>query len=338
MNIDPDVSRRINIARLLLICGVVVTHIQPQIFITNIDYSLADTIKLFFSNVFFKVGVPILATISGYLLFSSRIHKDLPTLFVRKLRSIGIPLVAWNLPFVLLFFLLQIYMPQTFQGEWYSLYPFSLETWLSAIFAVFDTPINYPLYFLRDIFLITVLAPVYWSVFKKVPYIGLVVTFVIFYFNLDQGFILRNSVYFCFYLGILAATQQWNINCLDKYGYHLFSLYLAACLFIIFKKIEDIEAFIVFTPLLIWPVLSKLVNTRCGYFFEKYSQYSFLLFLSHLPILYVMHKLYLAFLPGIPYLIFWALSAIITICICLFILPLAGRLMPNVYRLAVGGR
>ncbi len=337
MRIDRDINRRITIAKLLLIFGIVITHVPPFMELSDLTFHFAETTKAFFAHAFFRAAVPLLAAISGYLLFSSTLYQNIKKLFVKKFRSIVIPLILWNLPMAMIIYVLQKYNHGTYDAM-QILYPFTLDAWLNAVTGISTLPINKPLYFLRDIFVISIIAPLYWAVFKKIPYIGLVVLLIVFYLDLDGELVMRNSMYFTFYLGILAATQNWNLKCLDKYGYHLFTVFTCACIYIIYNRINNKEAFIIFSSFMIWPALSKIVDTPIGNFFEKYSQYSFLLFLSHVPIMFILHKLYLHYAVGIPYFVFWVLAPAITIYICLAILPNTRNIFPGLYRVAVGGR
>lgn len=337
MLIDPDISRRIAITKLLMVMGIVVTHIPPWLDITDLSFTTPETIKAFFSHALFRAAVPILAAISGYLLFSSKLFLDIKKLLTKKFRSIIIPLIIWNLPFAIIIFLLQSFDSNIYTSH-HTLYPFSLSNWLIAVTAVIDSPINAPLYFLRDLFVISMLAPFYWMLFKNVPYVGLAVVLIIFYFNLDGDIILRDSMFVTFYFGILASTQQWNLRSLDKYAYSLLIIFLFACIYIVYDKIDNKETFIIFSPFLIWPALSKIVYTPLGDFLAKYTKYSFLLFLSHLPIMFVFYKIFLIIGDNIPYFVFWVISPLITIYLALVIIPKIEYLFPSAYKLSVGGR
>ena len=241
MSIDPDISRRIAIAKLLLIIGIVVTHIPPWIpDIADLSFTVSDTLKAFFSHAFFRAAVPLLVAISGYLLFSSKLYLDKKKLFTKKFRTIIIPLIIWNLPLVVIVFLLQVIDSNIYTSH-HTLYPFSFDNWFIAFTGIIDAPINPALYFLRDIFVISMLAPFYWLLFKKMPYIGLGALLIIFYFNFDGALILRDSMFVTFYFGMLAATQQWDLKLLDKYGYLFLIIFLISCIYIVYNKIDNKE-------------------------------------------------------------------------------------------------
>src|SRR5690348_3305233 len=66
------ISRRIEILRVLLICGIVVLHTPPTWSLEALPPEAGvwpGVVKLFFDYGPFRAGVPTLSLISGYLLF-----------------------------------------------------------------------------------------------------------------------------------------------------------------------------------------------------------------------------------------------------------------------------
>ena len=337
MKLDQDISRRISIAKFLMIIGVVIIHIPPYTALPDLAFNFTDTTKAFFSHAFFRAGVPILAAISGYLLFRSSLHLNMPKLIIKKARTLIIPLIIWNIPFAIVIVAVQYYNPHIYDAA-YILYPFSLEGWLNGVFSMYNPPFNKPLYFLRDLFVIAVLAPLYWQLFKKIPYLGFAVIIVIFAYDLDGPLITRDSMYAAYYLGILAATQKWDLRMLDKYAYPLFALYVMGCIFMIFYKIDNRDAYSIIAPFLIWPILSKITYTRAGDILVDNAKPSFLLFLSHVPIMFIFYQLYMRIDNNIPYLVFWLVTPVITTFIIIKFLSKTEQISPPLYRLSTGGR
>ncbi len=337
MKLDQDISRRINMTKLLMIIGVVIAHVPPFTFLPDLVFNFTDTTKAFFTHSFFRAAVPILATMSGYLLFISAAHLNIPKLIAKKARTLVIPLIIWNMPFAIIIVLLQYYNPDIYEAR-YTLYPFSLEGWLNGLLGIYGEPLNGPLYFLRDLFLIAVLAPFYWMIFKKIPYIGFAVIVIIFAFKLDGALILRDSMYVAYYLGVLAATQKWDLKALDKYAYPLFAVFIMGCIYLIYNKIDNSDAYSIVAPFLVWPILAKLTYTRVGDFLVNNTKHSFLLFLSHTPIMFIFYQLYTRIDNNIPYLVFWLATPIITTFIILKLLPKTEQFFPPLYKLSTGGR
>jgi hypothetical protein len=145
-------------------------------------------------------------------------------------------------------------------------------------------------------------------------------------------------MYATYYIGILAATQKWDLKMLDKYAYPLFALFIMGCVYVTYNKIDNSDAYSIITPFLVWPILAKVAYTRVGDFLVDNTKHSFLLFLSHTPIMFIFYQLYTRIDNNIPYLVFWLATPAITTFIIIKFLPKTERLFPPLYRLSTGGR
>ena len=335
MQLDPQISKRISIIKFLMIIGIVICHIPPYQQLSEIGYSSSETIKAFFGHGIFKAAVPVLAAISGFLLFYSGAHLHYGKLMVKKTRSIFIPLVLWNLPFAIIIYLAQ---KHNYYNNYIHLYPFELGNWLKVVIGTTIEPINYPLYFLRDLCVILLMSPVQWLMLKKIPYWGLAIVLVILFFDLDGKLIFRDTMLVAFYVGGLAATQKWDLTYLDRYQAILLFIFVAACIFVTMFRIENKDMFLILSPFLIWPALSGLVNTRVGNLLHSYSRYSFFLFLSHAPIMFVIYRVFNRLSFDIPYMVFWILAPVVTVLITIPVLNKIRHLFPNVSPIFLGGR
>ncbi len=139
--------------RIVLISGIVFVHIP---FDTDSSpfhgaYGLFDWLRVFLRDSLFRVGVPCLSAISGYLLFRhGSASLDYGKTVRRKAKTVLLPFLLWNSVFFLFVLILQNrgigdgYIPDLTSAS-----PRMLAT---LLFAVEGTPIDLPLYFLRDLF------------------------------------------------------------------------------------------------------------------------------------------------------------------------------------------
>ncbi len=334
--LEKDISKRIWITRYFMIIGIIILHLPPYKPLSEVNGPFFEYIKAFLSHGVFRAAVPVLTAISGYLIFKSRLYLYPKKLVKKKFFSIIYPLIIWNIPFAVFIFAVQKYnlLSHDFSAK---LYPFDLMAWINALTGLTESPVNYPLNFLRDLFIISILSPLFWQLIKRAPYTGLVLILVIYQFNLDGQLILRNPMIVSFYLGALAANQQWDLKRLDKYAPILLSIFIAICIAIIYFKIENRNLFRLVSPFLIWPSMSLLENSRAGKFLHNYSKNSFLTFLSHGPLILIIWILFQKIPADIPYLVYWIAAPIITVIITI----LANRLLHKVPKLAailLGGR
>ena len=337
MQLDAEISKRISIIKYVMIIGIVVTHIPPFEHIHAFGFSTIETIKVFFAHGVFKVAVPVLATISGFLVFSSKLYLNYSKLIYKKSRSILLPLILWNLPFALIIYLLQKY---EFSGYhyWIELHPISIENWLLVVVGWTGLPINYPLHFLRDLFVVALMTPLFWLLLKRIPYLGFLIVLTVYYFDLEGGLVMRNNMLVTFYLGALAATQKWNLKSLDRHYLVLAIVFICACLIITTYRTDNRELFVILSPFMVWPFFSCVTNTKLGDILHRYSKNSFFLFLSHAPILFILYKIYQNLPVDIPYSLFWCTAPIITILIANPMVKKTRQWFPNTSQILLGGR
>lgn len=336
-SIDSNISSRIALLRYIMIFGIVILHTPPYVPLTETGSSAFDFLKAFFQHAAFRSSVPVLTFISGFLLFSVDLDKQFEKLFAKKTRTILVPLIAFNLPLALVIYVAQ---SNQFAGSVFSqpLYPFDLRTWGNAVVGLSGPPVNYPLNFLRDLFIVSLMAPLFGAFLRRFAWVGVFVIFGIFWFNLDKDLVLRNTMPIVFYLGGMAAIHNWNMRKLDKYAIWLFFLFVLFCAAMVLFKIENRNYLRLMSPILIWPAASLLVGTKIGLWLQSISKYSFITFLTHGPILFGLWLAYQKVLAPAPYWIFWFSAPVIAAILAAVVQVGGRRACPQVMRVLLGGR
>lgn len=319
-----------------MVIGIIVLHLPKYQPLSEIE-SLFEYVKAFFSHGVFRATVPVLTVISGYLVFRANLHVQPKTLLVKKIKSVFVPLFVWNIPFVIAIYLSQKYslLSHNFSAE---LYPIQIENWVNALVGLFGSPANYPLNFLRDLFTVSLLAPVFGVLLNRAPYIGIIIVLFVYFFNLDGNFVIRNSMIVSFYIGGLAATQNWDLTVLDKHAKWLFLAFFASCILIVLFKVENKELFRLLAPFMVWPAISLIENKKIYELLYKYSKNSFFTFLAHGPIILILWFLFSKFSDSVPYYVYWMTSPIITVCLCILLATYFKRFFPRVASVVLGGR
>ena len=334
---DKNVSIRISVLRYLMIAGIVILHVPPYVPLNETGAGLFPFIKAFFSHGVFRSTVPVLACISGFLLFSSSLDRDTPKLLAKKIRGLALPMFIWNFPLALLIYAIQA------QGLFdisfsETLHPFNLENWMNAVFGVFSEPVNYPLNFLRDLFVIALLAPVFGIFLRKIPWVGLAIVSVFFWYNLDGELVLRNTMPINFYIGGMAAILAWDLKKLDHLWVWLLLILICSCFMIVYYEIGDRRWFKIVSPFLIWPLSACALNVPAGKTLARMSKFSFFIFLSHGPLLLIVWQLY-SRIPGDSfYPVFWFVAPIIVIFTAQALYLFFRTTMPGLLQFLLGGR
>ena len=97
--LDANISSRINLMRILLISGIVFVHVpsDPQTSPFLGTFGILDWLRVFLGDSLFRVGVPCLSAISGYLLFRRGLDDfDYGRRSRSKARTVLAPFLIWN--------------------------------------------------------------------------------------------------------------------------------------------------------------------------------------------------------------------------------------------------
>jgi len=308
---DTEISQRINILRYFMIFGIIMLHTPQFVPLVETGSAPFDFLKATFQHAIFRCSVPVLTCISGYLLFKASYDLKYPTLVVKKVRTLLVPLIIFNLPLAGLVYMTQVMGVQVHDFS-QTLHPFQLRSWADAVIGLFESPVNYPLNFLRDLFVISLLSPIAGFALRNFMWPGFAIVFAVFWFGWDGKLILINDMAFMFYIGGMAAVGNWNLRALDKYAPVLLLGFLALCVAIVALQIESKSYIRLVAPFMIWPAASLLVNTFVGTRIAALAKYSFLTFLVHGPILLVSWMAYQkVFAATVPYWVYWVVTPVI---------------------------
>jgi succinoglycan biosynthesis protein ExoH len=330
---DTDLTeKRIDLLRSLMIFGVVVLHTPPYVPIAQVGSDPFDLIVAFFQHAVFRTTVPILTFISGYLLFRSSLDRQPTRLLQKKWKSIVIPFLFFNLSLVAMFVLLR-------DGAGITLGSARIETtqdWLNATLGLTASPLNYPLNFLRNLIPLFLIAPLLGWLLRNAAWPGLVLVFLIFHFDFDGLFLMRDAMAPVFYLGGMAAILKWNMRSLDRYALPLLAAFLGMCACIVHFRVINTSYLQMAAPFFIWPAASLLVPTAFGAWLGKMSKYSYFLFLSHAPVLLLVAMLYKKSAGVIPFPVYWVVTPLIVTSIVVGLYLLFMRVAPATFNVLIG--
>lgn len=328
-------GQRISILRFVLIFGVVLLHVPPYVPIAELEPGAFAWIKAFFQSAMFRCSVPVLTVVSGYLLFRAGLDLQYGKLVRKKVGTLLVPFLAFNLPLVALAVLLQARGGLAISTQ---LVPFEWGTMLDATLGLTAPPLNYPLNFLRDLFVLALLAPLLGWLIRRAPWLGLVLVLAVALGNLDGLVVLRTEMLVTFYLGGLAAVYRWNLQALDRFALPCLVLFVAACAFVVEARVANTAWLGMVAPLLVWPATSLLVGTRFGAWLARMSRHSFFLFLTHSVVLMLAWAVYGRLGQSVPYPLFWVATPILTTALLVSVHALGTRYLTGLFNLLLGAR
>lgn len=335
MTIDSSVSKRVAMLRTILIMLVVLLHIgTPELSQINYGDPL-ELVRFFFQNELGRLAVPTLTMISGYLLYSSKLDLVPMKLYRKKIKTLLIPFLFFNVVYYLAQYGIEYYT------GWAPLASLVEKTDLlnwNYLFSYSGPPLNVALHFLRDLFVLVLLAPVFGYFMRHVPLLGLAIVVAVFMPDLDGHLVNRNTMPVLFYIGGMAAVGGWNLKRFDYLAIPMSAVLVGVCIATIYFHVDDYVYIYLTAPFAVWPASSLLVNTRVGNWAVKYSKYSFFLFLAHSPLIRVtvlLRSKYGADLAAGEYIV---LSFIFIVALVPLVYNLAVQLTPKTFGLLTGGR
>ena len=212
--------------------------------------------------------------------------------------------------------------------------------WFNAITGFRNFPVNYPLHFLRDLFMISLVAPIMWMFLRHrvTGYVGLLLLLLVYYYDLDRLYVLTNDMYITFYLGGIAAARNWNLKCLDRFAKWIAALLIVICIVIVQYKLIHKDAFVLLSPLLVWPSMSLIMNTRLGNALNRYASCSFFVYVVHAPVILTLWLVYQSISIEMPYALYWCASPILAAGLCVLANMGLSRFTPRLAEWVSGGR
>lgn len=313
MKTDTIETRLISSLRFPLIVCVVIIHA----YYLNIDienYPICYKISYFFSQCITKVAVPLFMLFSGYLLFykTETYTKDIYIQKVKKrTHSLLIPYLIWNTLFLLVYYIIHTFFPELISGKNKLMTNYTITDWLNTYWntknineTIYGTPcpINYPLWFIRDLFILVLFSPILHWLIKHFKYIFICILGIINICNLTPimaGF--NHEAIFYFSLGALFSIHKINFAEILKRKATLYSL-LFGITIILRIALEHTDITILsHNPISIFrlmvfvgtfatiAVVANIISRKDSKDITTLSRYSFFIYLYHaLPLAFLL--------------------------------------------------
>ncbi|MFK3738421.1 acyltransferase family protein [Massilia sp. TN1-12] len=335
MHLAPDIAKRISILRTVLILFVVLLHIGTPNVKALDGNDLLQLARFFFQDELGRLAVPTLTMVSGYLLFASGLDLAPLKLYAKKIRTLLVPFFFFNI----VYFAVQYGIEYT--TGWAPLYLLVSKPdhqILNYLFNYDGIPLNGALHFLRDLFVLVLLAPLFGYFMRRMPTLGLILVIAVFMNDLDGHLVNCNTMAVLFYIGGMAATGRWDVRRLDRFAVPALALLAAVCIGTIYFRVDDYVYIYLTAPLAVWPASSLLLGTRFGDWAANYSKYSFLLFLTHTPLIRLAENLCAHYGASVLDIGYAAPTFLVLVGITPLAYAVAMRAMPRTFCVLVGGR
>ena len=296
--LSQDVSERIRIARPLCIFFMVYVHINPGV--AEFDAATHgirafDWLRFILADGVGRTSIGLLATVSGFLAISTGRIFPFARFLKKRVNSLILPMAFWSGAILLMYLageqVKDGYLEHQVGEAWSWAH---VPNWL---FGITDRPANYPLGFLRDLFLCAALTPVIIFAMRKAALPVLAILFVLMVTHIPTIFF-GNNIPFLYSLGIwLALNGKPMTKFVDKYAvlivlvFAAYTVGMAALSFYDVLHPEDhigpivlgvLEIQRVFGAAAFWAICGWMMKGGIGKFFMRLEPFAFAVFCSHM--------------------------------------------------------
>jgi len=358
VKLDRESSERLALIRFPLIVGVVFAHIYGS----TVDFAdgaigLAQpsVVSTFIRNLISlgiaKIAVPAFCFIAGFLFFNQlKWSKDAYLKKVNsRVKTLVVPFLFWNLLFLLLLAIAQT-IPLTsiyFSPKNAPISSYGMFDFIDAVIGLTRTPIAYQFWFIRDLIILIVFAPLIHEMIKKAPFIFLFLFVALWFFELWPFYFPQARTVCFFYMGSLVAIKSYNIFSLDKYGKPISTLYVFVVILDALTKGEwfnyqlhqigvvlGLGSVLFFTK-----ILAKNENIKAVFLWL--SGTGFFIYVFHEPLLTTIVKISYRFihpLTDTQILTIYFFAPVVVIAISIIIFVFLRKTFPKATKVVVGGR
>jgi len=293
--IDPDVSSRIDVLRIILIGLIVLCH-GGRFVGSDVPFCgpVVEFVLTLINRGFDCVAVPLFFCISGFLLLRKLELSPAAyaSLIRKKAISIGIPFLIFNGMWIVWIFTIgSIVM--------FGSRSFLLEAGiLRKLLGIGTSPINYPLWFLRDLLIIFFFSPIFLFFYKRLPVTGLFVLLVLWFVESPASEYSLCGFAFAFYAGGFLARRGMNLR--DTAGWDKVVLPL----FLVGSVVVGLQPWIGLDPYALAAVKKVYQMIGVGFFWclsryrwmkgsallHSLASFSFFIFLTHEPTVSILQS------------------------------------------------
>ena len=350
-------SERITSLRWLCIVLVLMQHaVQWPYFQASLaDFCFEPVFGWVYMTVVYGLGigiVPVFFIISGYLQFAKpRNYKDT---VLKKLEGLMLPMLIWTAVACLEYLALKKWTGRILQFAF--LESSNPLDWLKGIFGDYSgmlsgsigVPLLYQFWFIRDLFILSILSPLINWLLHKIPWIYMTLCLLALVFVISP--LTAPHALFFYSLGGLCAIRKWNFFSLaDKWI--PWPLVIAGCIAAVFHVHSEglycgiTTHFLAHLPtfFLLLKLSGILISHRkAKAFVRNMAPQSMFLYCSHSYMtIYVIGLLLIRFIDvtGTLGMIFFALALFVAdLLVCTFAGVLLLRYLPKTFSVLCGGR
>jgi hypothetical protein len=229
------------------------------------------------------------------------------------------------------------------------------KEYINAIFGVTGDPFAFQFWFVRDLFVTTLVTPLLWMLIRHAPWLGAAALGACWISGWDMVIFFRPDVPFFFYMGAVLHQKKLPIVLPLRTTLILFAAYiLLDSLRALAPYVVDFTDHVypewievatrilrIFGVLSCWGLIYRWSETKTGAVISGYGGLAFFLHSAHWPLLAIIKVAVWKFIPGESdfwMLVHYVVSVSITIAVGLSLGLGLAKIAPNIFSLMNGGR
>lgn len=338
---EKILSEKIKTVGFIMTCFIVFYHCNiPKIFYTNNIFD--NQINIFLFSFFEQMGIFAMSfffAVTGFLLFNNLNKKNYYLKIKRRIFSLLIPYILWQVIFTIVKLILYK--------------KFSLLNFLYSTFCFVQWPIDGALWYVYAVFILAIFSPLLLLVFNN-KFIGcvfiLIVILLLYISKSTKIQLFYNIISYGYIPNILYYLPSYIIGCfygrfyneLNKENY---LIYIFLILFIIFLLDKNFEGILNETVIKIIPIAILFLLPTIPFFKDKkIYRLNFLIYAIHQPFILVITQ-YINIFYRFKVIPISIMNISIRVMILAFIILIAdiiyftlNKLHPRILKLLTGGR
>lgn len=350
MEIDKNTSRTISFLRFPLIICVISIH---TVFTLDKSFEGYEYFK-YMLGLFTSFAVPIFFIISSFLFFHgmqdfdiSKWHDKLKS----RVKTLVIPYLFWNFCYLMFMLAVQLLIPNMMGGGRKMIYDYSFWEVLDSFWnfggMYYGMPILYSFWFIRNLIVLNLLAPIFYLFLKKQPILFFIIGLIVFIFN-PFHFIptemdwVKSVLFYGF--GTFCAIHRFDFTNIRKLFYPLIIFVILSILILPFMvgnvQLYWSQLLLVIGSLSMPTVVRKGIQYRNLRVNKVLVSSSFFVYAFHLFIIVPFNKLWPIMVPVNSWTasIMLIVIPVIVSSICVFVYCVIKRYCSTLTELMVGGR
>lgn len=343
-----DFSTLIKELRFPLAVMVVMLHSSPNS--AELGGGISDYVRLILHGVC-DCAVPLFFLISGYLFFINIETNNFLVCYKKKIssrvKSILVPYMIWNSLYII-FHALQslVFKDRMLASGKIPISDFKLADYISCFWHCHVMgdgneyfPINIPLWYLRDLFILCLATPILWYILNRMKHFFILLIVLVYVFTDWKGLCTGLTSQTLVFFSTGALLGMCKIQQFPRMRW----IWLAPIIFIIFLLVRvflDPPIFVIRLSLLLGciAILSVFGSERKFRWFSDKSQYTMIIYVTQVFWLSLFNLLYHILLPqdtNLTRIFSYFVLCFLTVVVSILCLKIGRKIMPKTMKVLI---